>query len=230
MWNRQDLKLTGKNSFRITYWKSVLAGILAALAAGASVPALSIHFYPSEDTAGIQNVFPSGWIIAGVTVGLGASLLISIFLLQPLGVGARRFFMVDRGGHTGSPSELLYAFKSRYGNIVLTMLLKNLFQFLWFLLIVPGFIFTYAYRLVPYLLAEDPDMDPMTALRTSKEMMRGQKWRVFVLDLSFFWWFALTALTGGIVGIFYVYPYYYATDAELYAAIRCRNTGGYAGM
>ena len=50
-------------------------------------------------------------------------------------------------------------------------------------------------------------------------MMNGHKWNAFVLDLSFLGWIILSALTMGILHIFYVGPYMDATDAELYKAI-----------
>ena len=51
-------------------------------------------------------------------------------------------------------------------------------------------------------------------------MMKGHKWNAFVLDLSFFGWIVLSVLTLGLVGVFYTNPYIYATDAELYKAIK----------
>lgn len=46
--------------------------------------------------------------------------------------------------------------------------------------------FQYCYLMVPYILAENPDMKAREALRLSKEMMDGQKWNAFVLGLSFY--------------------------------------------
>ena len=50
----------------------------------------------------------------------------------------------------------------------------------------------------------------------SSELMNGQKMNAFILDLSFIGWEILSAITAGIVGIFWVNPYVFATDAELY--------------
>ena len=50
--------------------------------------------------------------------------------------------------------------------------------------------------------------------------MRGQKWKAFVLDLSFLGWGILSLLTLGIVGIFYVNPYRNMTNAALYERLR----------
>ena len=103
---------------------------------------------------------------------------------------------------------------------------RDLFILLWtLLLIVPGIIKSYSYRLVPYILSENPHMDRKRALELSQQMMDGHKMEAFVLELSFFGWFLLSALTCGLVGIFYVNPYLDATFAEFYVAIRTESIG-----
>ena len=94
-------------------------------------------------------------------------------------------------------------------------------MFLWSLLcVVPGIVKAYSYRMVPYIIAESPDMDQREAFRLSRSMMDGNKWRVFVYDLSFIGWEILNAFTFGFLGLFYVNPYKATADAELYAQIR----------
>ena len=78
----------------------------------------------------------------------------------------------------------------------------------------------YEYSMIPYILADNPDVDRKAAFSISKEMMKGNKWRAFILDLSFIFWDFLGAMTGGIVAIFYVGPYRELTKASLYKAIR----------
>lgn len=98
------------------------------------------------------------------------------------------------------------------------MFLRGLFTGLWSLLfVIPGIIKHYEYLMIPYILAENPGMDRQEVFAISKRMMMGQKWNVFVLDLSFIGWRLLEGITLGIVGVFYVEPYYQATMAELYA-------------
>ena len=88
-----------------------------------------------------------------------------------------------------------------------------------------SFYFQYCYLMVPYILAENPDMRAMEVLRLSKEMMDGQKWNAFVLGLSFLGWQILGTMLCGI-GTFFVQPYIDATFAELYAVLR----GPYSGQ
>ena len=61
--------------------------------------------------------------------------------------------------------------------------------------------------MVPYILAENPDINTNEALARSEEMMMGNKWKSFVFDLSFIGWHLLSVITGGIVGIFWTFPY-----------------------
>jgi uncharacterized membrane protein len=105
-------------------------------------------------------------------------------------------------------------------NIVKAMAVLFIFRFLWTLTIIGGFIKYYSYRLVPYLLAENPDLKPLQAITLSRRMMDGHKWECFILDLSFLGWGVLSLLSFGLVGIFYLNPYKQSTMCEFYVAIR----------
>ena len=74
--------------------------------------------------------------------------------------------------------------------------------------------------MVPYLLAEYPDMDRKEVFARSRDMMYGQKWNTFVLDLSFLGWSLLSLCTCGLLAIFYVNPYVQATNAELFLELK----------
>ena len=161
-----------------------------------------------------------------VFLGVGISVMLlglafGILVGSPIEVGASRFFMRTREESTGM-GELFWAFRQgQFWHIVLIMLVMKVKIFLWGLLfVIPGIVKSYEYRMVPYILAEQPDIDYREALRISKEMMYGQKWEAFILDLSFFGWLIVGGITCGVAGIFYVKPYVDATNAELYVALR----------
>ena len=100
-------------------------------------------------------------------------------------------------------------------------LVHRCFLLLWtLLLIVPGIVKSYEYRMVPYILAEQPDISSSDAFAISKEMMQGQKFEAFILDLSFIGWWLGSAITCGLLGIFWTAPYQAATNAELYGNLR----------
>lgn len=83
------------------------------------------------------------------------------------------------------------------------MFMKNLFFALWSLTIAGMFIKQYSYRLVPFIMAENPDIKWKDAITLSRKMMNGNKWRTFVFDLSFWYWYLLKFITAGLVGVFF---------------------------
>ena len=152
---------------------------------------------------------------------------ITILVLNPFTISFSRFFLQNSRKTKGdqpegaSLNELGYGFTHNFVRNVLTMFLKDLFTILWSLLfIIPGLIKSYSYRMVPYILSENQEMTATEAITRSREIMNGNKWRSFVLDLSFIGWILLSCITFGLVGIFYVYPYISATETELYEAIK----------
>ena len=123
--------------------------------------------------------------------------------------------------YTGDMGRIGMGFSVNYGNVVLTQFLRNLYIFLWSLLfVIPGIVRAYGYFAVPYILAENPNMDHKRALELSRQMTMGFKGELFVTDLSFLGWHLLNALTVGILGIFYVTPYLNGTKAEIYRFLR----------
>ena len=74
--------------------------------------------------------------------------------------------------------------------------------------------------MIPYILAENPTMGRKDAFFLSRQLMRGNKWRMFLLHLSFIGWSILSLLTFGILDFLFVNPYQTATDAELYMTLR----------
>lgn len=148
------------------------------------------------------------------------SIAFDIFLLNPIETGCYRFFAKN----TKEPAKLsnvVFAFDHNYMNVVKIRFFQDLYIFLWSLLfVIPGIIKSYEYRMVPYIVGENPKISKAEAFRLSKEMMMGNKWRAFVLDLSFIPWDLLSILTCGILSIFWVDPYRQATYAELYMVLK----------
>ncbi len=83
------------------------------------------------------------------------------------------------------------------------------------LFILPGVLAAYSYRMAFMLLADNPDWSPVRALRESRQLMHGHRWRLFCLDASFFGWFLLVGATFGLAGIF-VMPYFATANAAFY--------------
>jgi len=162
-------------------------------------------------------------VLIAVFIGLAIGLALSLFVLVPFQIGCKRWFVLNKTEQRPSMGELVVVFKKGYINAILITFLQGLYIFLWTLLfIIPGIIKSFEYRLIPYILAENPQISRKEAFRLSKEIMHGHKWESFVLDLSFLGWNILSAITLGIVGIFWSNPYKEATYAEYYIAL-CQN-------
>jgi len=157
-------------------------------------------------------------------------LLVDVFIINPLEVGCRRFFIRNLN-EPAQIGNIGYGFDNNYRNVAKTMFFRDLFTVLWSLLfIIPGIVKAYEYMMIPYLLADNPQMTKEQAFAESKRMMQGQKWKAFVLDLSFIGWYILSGLTLGIFAIFYVSPYVNATHAALYEALCYANPAGSNGF
>ena len=164
------------------------------------------------------------------TIVLAVILIVDIFLINPFDVGGKRF-MIRSVEDVAQVKEIAYGFDHSYKNIVKVLFHRDLRVFLWtLLLIVPGIIKMYEYYMVPYILTEHPDMEYRAALEMSRDMMDGQKWKTFVLGLSFLLWHILGALTFGIVEVLYVQPYRNLTFAALYCQLRNTHVMNGVGM
>ena len=172
----------------------------------------------------IKNLFGYGFVLLFVNSAILVvilSLIIKLFLVYPITVGKNNYFMgiIEKDK---SLDSLLFSYKSgQLTNTIINMFAMDIFVYLWsLLLIIPGLVKSYEYRMIPYILSENPEISRKRAFEISKQMMKGNKWNTFVLDLSFLGWQILSGLTIGILGIFYVNPYVQGTNAELYAYLR----------
>lgn len=168
----------------------------------------------------------SGVIIAIIIVALcvfAFAYALMALLYNPFYTGVCRF-MLKSVDDRAEVKEIAYGFDHSYKNVVKTMFHADLRVLAWSLLfIIPGIYKKYQYRMVAYILAEHPDMGYKETLRLSSDIMNGEKWHAFVLDLSFIPWRMLGMITCGIVGVFYVNPYIYLTNAALYRELSERR-------
>jgi uncharacterized membrane protein len=87
------------------------------------------------------------------------------------------------------------------------------------LFVIPGIIKSYEYAIIPYILADDPKISSKDAFKKARQMMKGNKWRLFKLNLSFIGWGVLCVLTLGVGSLFLV-PYVSAASAEFYVELK----------
>ena len=218
MWTRQLLKENAKIAFKRNYWACVAVSLIMGLLAGNT--SLSDIDTETEGYGYALANLPDGiWFII-ILILIGA-ILFSVLISSVVEVGGCRYFLENRE-HKTPVSQLFWGFREgRFGNIVWTIFMRNVYVFLWgLLLVIPGIIKGYSYKMIPYILAENPDISQERAFEISKQAMNGRKWDAFVLDWSFIGWHLLNTVTFGILGVFYVNPYINATQAEFYCAVK----------
>ncbi|MFZ3170727.1 MAG: DUF975 family protein [Carboxydocellales bacterium] len=227
MWTRKMLKTRAKEVLKIAYWKLFLVSLIIAFVGGDAGGGGSFNF--NWKSGGQQA--PSGgggdlsleWLIFIVIGVIGILLIVLAFRIllgYALEVGGRRYF-IQATQNDFDLNALGFAFeKPKYLNIIKAMLWRALLNFLWLLLlIIPGIVKYYAYRMVPYILADNPNIGYKRALELSVQMTKGHKFDIFVLDLSFIGWYLLGTLAL-LIGVLFVLPYVNATNAELYLVLR----------
>lgn len=146
--------------------------------------------------------------------------LLSTFLINPLNVGFQRCHLRGYEGKV-QLKDFFFGVENNYKNVVRIMFLRDLYTILWFLLfLIPGIVKMYEYKMIPYLLAENPNMNMQDAFAISKKMTDGQKWKMFLLDLSFIGWHLLGLVTFGVAGVLFTKPYRELTIVGLYRRLR----------
>lgn len=164
-------------------------------------------------------------IIVIIIIAIAVGVSLGVFLLNPLQVGLQKFFIDNATDQTTglTRNNIGLAFNENYMKVVGSMFTTGLFEVLWcLLLIIPGIYKAYCWRLVPYIISENPTITGTEARDLSNRLMNGNKWDSFVLDLSFLGWKILGAFTLGILNLLFTNPYQYATNAELYLTLSGR--------
>ena len=169
----------------------------------------------------ILNYTEQTYIKELIVVMIALSALgIKVFISNPILIGESRIYLENINYKKTKIRRLLFPFKKeRYLSIVSGILLMKVYKFLWNLTIVGGIIKSYSYKMVPYIIAENPKIKAKDAIKMSREMMNGNKMKSFKLDLTFIGWIILEYVTFGIAGL-YVNGYYKATYTELYRILR----------
>ena len=218
MWNRQQVKEQAKLIMKRNYWKMFVVTLLTGILTGGKTTIIErVQDFASNNLSyDAQPIFYSFISVASI---LG--ILYTIFIGNVIVVGKNGYF-IKNNNENPELSEIFKGFKGNYLNVVKILFLMDLKTLLWlFLFIVPGVIKAYEYSMIPYLLAENPNLSADEAFSLSKQMTTGQKMDLFVLDLSFLGWIILGAICCGI-GLLFVQPYPEATKAEVYLILKHR--------
>ncbi len=156
-------------------------------------------------------------VVVRMVPAIGA--IASLAITGPLTLGIS-IFMLHIARNQDADSNLLFKGFEQFGNALGAYLLMLIFVLLWtLLLIIPGIIASISYSMTFFIMADDESISPMDALKKSREMMNGYKWKYFLLQLSFIGWAILCILTLGI-GFLWLGPYIYVTNAKFYEHVK----------
>lgn len=172
------------------------------------------------------------WLaVLGIEIGVGLVLGLIFGLLWPVGLFFASIFFLNilqcgqlyagvklyRKEHL-EVKDVYLGFKD-YSHLLGGTLWWMLWSALWGWIPVMNVIKIYSYCLTPFILVDHPELTSQQALKRSIQMTEGRKLEIFVLDLSFIGWHILNLLTFGILGVFYVMPYFMTSLAGYYAEI-----------
>lgn len=141
-------------------------------------------------------------------------------VISPVIFGYYSTFLDIKRNQPVEIKNLFYAFgRKLYFKVLGVYLLTVIYTVLWSLLfIIPGIIKSFAYSQVYFILKDDPEISPNAAITKSKQLMKGNKSKYFLLLLSFFGWIILCILSLGI-GFIWLVPYYTASLATFYEGL-----------
>lgn len=209
----KDYRAKARENMAGEWGLSILVAFIAAILGGL-ITGSSFSLSIDEETMATLPAFI-------VTVlSLWGSLVSLLGIVQFVLGGAVKLgyshFLLGQHDHTEKDLKDLFSELNRLGAGFIMNLLTTIYTFLWgLLLIVPGIIAAYSYSMAPFILAENSNMTAKEAIAASKELMKGHKWQLFCLDMSFIGWHILCGLTAGI-GYVVLNPYTNAARATFY--------------
>lgn len=152
-------------------------------------------------------------------------LLLNIFVKNIITVGRCRYFLEHRRFKDTGIDKLLYVYKcGKTLNVAKVMFIKYIFQFLWNFTIIGGIIKSYEYAMIPYVLAENPEIKWKEAFRISKQMMKGDKKRIFLIDLIYGTGYFFSTFTFNLLSVFLLDPLKDCAYTEIYMDLRDKKS------
>ena len=231
-----DFRSIARNALKGKWGIAVVAGLIASLlgAIGSNGPELNVelnegNFNASLQILGQDVVSTNGgvefWpVFAGIATYIAIFAVITGIALFILGsiveVGYMKFNLdlVDR--QKEAEISTMFGYFQYWKTTACARLLQSVYVLLWSLLfIIPGIIAGYSYAMTSYILAENPELTASEAIERSKQMMSGNRWRLFCVQISFIGWEILSALLTIGIGGLWITPYKQAATAAFYREI-----------
>ena len=221
-----DHRYRAREALRGNWVTAVLVCLVAGILSGSSFSSdININF---EGGQPIQITLPEQYeeILVGV---LGISLafltvvavvisVVGLILGGVIEIGKARYHLNLIDGAAARFDDLFSAFPQFLAALVMRLVRGLLITLGMLLLVIPGVMLTFSYAAAPYIMAQDPECEGLEALRRSRELMKGNRMDLFLLDLSFIGWDLLSLFTLGI-GSLFLNPYKEAARASFFRHI-----------
>ena len=226
MLKSKELRAKAWDSLKGKYWRAflvlIITGLLGSIGTGLMTCSQNmmdlVNMVDPSDMDSTMELGATVVSVAAAVIGI-VGMLASLFVGNAATVGMCNYFIKNTDSKPAI-ADAFSGFKVRYGRNIGTLLLVGIKLVLWSLLfVIPAVIKSYEYAIIPYILADDAEISSKDAFKKARQMMKGNKWRLFKLNLSFFGWGVLCFVTFG-VGTLFLMPYVSAAAAEFYVELK----------
>ena len=161
----------------------------------------------------LLSIFVVWWI--SIPLGL-LSLLVFAILLY----GYNTYCLNLAKNKSVKISNLFAGFGKNLGKIIKVSIKRFFLSIFWLvMLIVPYFVKSIGYSMSTLMLIDNPKYNAENVLKESKHIMKQNYGRYAKFQWSFFWWFLLCVVSGGIA-LLWVFPKYSTSKAVFYENLK----------
>ncbi|MBQ9155241.1 MAG: DUF975 family protein [Eubacterium sp.] len=216
-----DIKAIARDSLRGHWFSSIIAAILAAVFGVFFMSFIVWARYGLLMAAAVRYLedIPNYFFL--IPLVMAVIVLFQFFFGGAVHLGYIKYNLSLLDREKARLSSLFSCFGSFWKAVAMRVGLFFIVFCCSLLLIVPGIIVYFIYPMTPYVLEERPAFPVIEAMRSSRKMMRGNKWKLFCLRFSFIGWDLLCLLTLGLAAI-YVVPLKQTAEAVFYNEISGR--------
>ena len=105
-------------------------------------------------------------------------------------------------GQTAAFGDFLQGFRM-LGKVLCVVLLRAVYVFCWsMLLVIPGLVAVYRYRMAVFVILDQPELSASEALAASSRLTYGHKGELVLLDLHFFWYYLPSLLASALASAY----------------------------
>lgn len=153
--------------------------------------------------------------------------LVLKIILIPANLGVTKYTLeINRTNKIEAPYDMLLSHYKNFkhiGTMIAVYVLREIIIILGCFLIIPGLILVFSYALTPYILIEEPTVKAVSVLKKSRQMMKGYKFKLFMLYLSLIGWFILSIITCGLL-LLWLVPFVHTLTGKFYDEVLKANS------